>query len=508
MTHLSELIQQKQGELSNRALARQSGLSEIGIRLIKKGERIPKPETLEKLAHALAISLQELQNARDKDRGITRRGFLELAAVTAGAGFAGALRPPQEQEDVESQTPGDYEAQAKMARAAGNWPKAESLWILTAGIEDQEGNVPKWADALLQASQMAVNLSKFDNAMGALETVIRRSGVSATTKVEALIRLGWAYFGEEKYSQAKAVLSHGVHSAETLLSERKEDLSIENLLGMGCHFLGRTMTTLGEQTNDKDALETALYYLNWSYTLGKKYGDNPGLYPRPHPLYQQAFTAVGFDLLRHVPIFLHLEDESQANNSLAGAEEYLTEDGIMGGHLNYHRALLRMEELSLKTGQRSPKPQELLDRAAEGFTAPMFYPKGLANVYREKGCLLHDSTTWRDVDALKRAFEYVLVASILHPYEKNLGEMEVIAEKADDRLGRQLFLTFTRDLTADVRNMEREPFSALKQYDPDRNIWAVERSLEKINEAVKRGLGLNEPLFPPIADNLFDFIPI
>jgi transcriptional regulator with XRE-family HTH domain len=79
MTHLSELIQQKRRGLSNRELGRQSGLSETEIRSIKKGDRIPKPETLEKLAHALAISLQELQNARDKDRGITRRGFLELA---------------------------------------------------------------------------------------------------------------------------------------------------------------------------------------------------------------------------------------------------------------------------------------------------------------------------------------------------------------------------------------------------------------------------------------------
>jgi hypothetical protein len=168
-----------------------------------------------------------------------------------------------------------------------------------------------------------------------------------------------------------------------------------------------------------------------------------------------------------------------------------------------------MEELSPKTGQRSPNPQELLARAAEGFTAPMFYPKGLANVYREKGCLLHDSSTWRDVDALKRAFEYVLAASILHPYEKNLGEMEVLAKRVDARLERQQFLTFTRDLTDHVRNMEREPFSALKQYDPDRNIWVVERGLEKINEAIKHGLeSLNEPLFPPIMDNLFDFIPI
>jgi transcriptional regulator with XRE-family HTH domain len=171
MTHLSELIQQKQGELSNRELARQSGLSETGIRLIKKGERIPKPETLEKLAHALAISLQELQNARDKDRGITRRGFLELAAVTAGAGFAAALSPPQEQEGVESQILGDYEAQAKMASAAGNWSRAEVFWLLVAE-EAQSEDPPKWANALLQASQMAINLSKFENAVGVLETIV------------------------------------------------------------------------------------------------------------------------------------------------------------------------------------------------------------------------------------------------------------------------------------------------------------------------------------------------
>jgi transcriptional regulator with XRE-family HTH domain len=151
MMHLAELIQQKQGRLPNRALARQSGVSESAIRLIKKGERNPKPETLENLACTLEISLQEIQDAMDKDRGITRRGFLGLTAATAGVGLAGVLIQPQEQESVQSQTPGDYEAQAKMARAAGNWPKAESLWILTAGIADLEGNVPKWADALLQA---------------------------------------------------------------------------------------------------------------------------------------------------------------------------------------------------------------------------------------------------------------------------------------------------------------------------------------------------------------------
>jgi hypothetical protein len=180
----------------------------------------------------------------------------------------------------------------------------------------------------------------------------------------------------------------------------------------------------------------------------------------------------------------------------------------MGGHINYHRALLRMEELLGKAGRRSPTPQELLDQAARGFTAPMFYPKGLADVYREKGCLLHDSTTWKDVDALKRAFEYVLAASILHPYEKNLGEMQVMAKGVDNRLGRQQFLTFTRNLTDHVRSMDREPFSALKYYEPTRNIW-VERGLEKIDEAISHGIKeLKEPLFPPIADNLFDFIPI
>jgi transcriptional regulator with XRE-family HTH domain len=47
MTHLSELIQQKQGELSTRELARQSGVSEAEIRGIKTGRRIPKPEMLE-----------------------------------------------------------------------------------------------------------------------------------------------------------------------------------------------------------------------------------------------------------------------------------------------------------------------------------------------------------------------------------------------------------------------------------------------------------------------------
>jgi transcriptional regulator with XRE-family HTH domain len=276
MTHLSELIQQKHGGLSTRELARQSGISEAEIRWIKKGERIPKPETLEKLAGALGISLQELQDARDKDKGITRREFLELTAVTAGASLAGVLSQLQEQESVESQIRGDYEVQAKMASAAGNWSRAESLWILTAGVEDQEGNVPKWADALLQASQMAINLSKFDNAMGLLETIIRRSGVSTTAKVEALIRLGWVYFEEEKYSQAKAVLSRGAHYAETLRSQRKEDLSMENLLGMGCHFLGRTMTAPGEQTNDKEALKSALYYLHQAYTLGKNMGKIRG----------------------------------------------------------------------------------------------------------------------------------------------------------------------------------------------------------------------------------------
>jgi tetratricopeptide (TPR) repeat protein len=395
-----------------------------------------------------------------------------------------------------------------MASAAGNWSRAEVFWLLVAE-EAQSEDPPKWANALLQASQMAINLSKFDNAVGVLETIIRRSGVSAAAKVEALIRLGWVYFEEEKYSTAKAVLSRGIHYAEALLSQSKDDLSIENLLGMACHFLGRTMTTLGEQTNDKEALKTALYYLHHAYTLGKKYGDNQGLYTRPHPLYRGAFTAVGFDLLRHVPLFIHLHDETQATNSLAGANEYLIESITGRGHINYHRALLRMEGWSIKTGRRFPNSHELLEQAARGFIDPVFYPKGLADVYREKGCLLNDSATWKDVDVLKRAFEYVLAASILYPYERNLGEMQVMAKGADDRLGRRLFLTFTGDLADHVRNMNREPFSALKHYDPIRNIWVVEQGLAKIDGAIKSGLtGLKEPLFPPIADNLFDFIPI
>lgn len=509
MPHLSELIQQKQGSLSNRELARQSNLSEGEIRRIKLGSTAPKLETLEKLARTLRISLQELLDAKDKERGITRRQFLELTAVTAAAGLVGVSDQPQKQA-------GDYEAQARMASAAGNWPKAEALWILAAGVADQEGNVSKWADAILQASQMATNLSKFDNVKGVLETIIRKLEVSAPAKGEALIRLGWAYFEEEKYSQAQAFLSHGVRYAEALLSERKDDPYLENLRGIACHFLGRTLTAFGEQTNNKDALENALHNLHQAYRLDKKYRVNPGgLYPRPHPLYRKAFTAMGFDSLRHVPIFLHLHDRSQANNSLAEATEYLTESGIMGGHINYHRALLRMEGLLGQPGQRSPNPQELLDEAARGFIDPLFYPKGLADVYLTKGNWLQDSsyrTRSVNIHELKRAFEYALVASILHPYERNLGEIQVMAARLYNRLQKQQFLTFTRDLTDQVRTMDREPFSALKHYDPTRSIWVVEQGLTKIDKAIKREFKWpewsKEPLFPPKADNLFDLLPI
>jgi hypothetical protein len=372
----------------------------------------------------LAITLQELLDAKDKDRSITRREFLELTAITVTS--VATLSLPSSKQDGQAVATfqkgsysrvimagmaqpsrvtctSGYEGEAQIAHAAGNWPKAEALWILIAGVEAQEGNVPKWTNAMLSASQMALNLGKFDIAKARLSIILRESGISAKAEAEALLRLGWVYFEEEKYNRAYTFLSQGRSKCEELLRKQSEDPDLEALLEMAHHFHARIIAEQAYRNNNRaDALlEEALQSLENSYNLAEKY---------------EVDYIKGFDFLRQVPIFSYQQNKREANYSLDQTEAYLGSSGTVQGHINYHKALLSRDD-SLRRVSRTRRnlheAEDFLELADAGFTQPIFCPRGLADVHFERCTLLEDKES-PTIDDLEQALEHVLVASILH----------------------------------------------------------------------------------------------
>jgi hypothetical protein len=243
--------------------------------------------------------------------------------------------------------------------------------------------------------------------------------LSTKAEAEALLRLGWVYFEEEKYNRAYKFLSRGRSKCEELLHKQPEDPDLETLLEIAHHFHARIIAEQAYRNNNRadSLLKEALQSLENSHNLAEKYIE--------------VDYIKGFDFLRQVPIFSYQQNKRDANYSLDQAEAYLGSSGTVQGHINYHKAFLSRDDLLRRVSRTRRNPHEaedFLELAAAGFTQPIFCPRGLADVHFEWCTLLEDKES-PTIDDLKQAFEHVLVASILHPYMTNLSEIRVLAKK-------------------------------------------------------------------------------
>jgi hypothetical protein len=171
-------------------------------------------------------------------------------------------------------------------------------------------------------------------------------------------------------------------------------------------------------------------------------------------LVDEILPNVGIALLRQIPGFLYEGELDTTENYLTRSEELLGVRGTIRGHIYLHKGLLTLEE-------QPKKAKDYLETASEGFVKPMFYPRGLSEVFKEIcGAYLMDDKKMGD----EMALQYALVTVVLHPYGRNLELLQLATHKMYWRMGENMaaFNKFWRTLVEKLWRMESEPFSVLR----------------------------------------------
>lgn len=69
MQHIGEFVKlfRRERGLTQKQLAELAGMSERGLQLVEAGDRIPRPETLERICDALELNIEYKITDRNKD---------------------------------------------------------------------------------------------------------------------------------------------------------------------------------------------------------------------------------------------------------------------------------------------------------------------------------------------------------------------------------------------------------------------------------------------------------
>ena len=182
---------------------------------------------------------------------------------------------------------------------------------------------------------------------------------------------------------------------------------------------------------------------------------------------------VGFALLRQIPALLYVGEVTTTRNHLARCEELLDTGGTVPGHIYHHKGLIVLDD-------HPAKAKDFLEIAREGFVKPLFYPKGLSEVFKEISGI-HFMENKKMGDQL--ALQYALATTILHPYGQNLEILQLAAHKMYWRIGEKTttFNTFWQTLEEKLWSMDSEPFSSLKYFIksfPENAMHRIEAGLE------------------------------
>ena len=398
-------------------------------------------------------------------RPVNRREFLKVAGLTTVSTTLGTMSSPTQHQHVEIPRESSqeklfqgmsHEEYAELLNQQQEWQQAATSWLLAVQEAKQHHDWTTWSRCLLSAGQMALNAGQFEIAERRFKEVIDTSQneVGILAVAEAYIRLGWLYYEQDKFSNARQFLLtsrtllhnlgrnnlRSLHLPEhnfMLVCEGNE--AIMALERSRLHWLGRTYVDWGIQQENQTLLEKGVAKLQ----KAESYDSQLGLY-----------TNVGFALLRQIPALLKEGEFNTTKTYLARSEELLGMRGKGKGHIYLHKGLLVLEE-------QPKKAIEFLEGARESFAEPPFYSKGLSEVYKEiGGVYLMDDKIAKD----QKAVEYALAATVLHPYGRNLEMLQLAAHKLYWRLGENMtaFNTFWQTLKEKIWSMESEPFSDLR----------------------------------------------
>ncbi|SRR6266571_762942 len=463
-----------------------SGINKGTLHSVEEG-KIPLPKAKRQtLVDVLTEALQQIGQSAN------RREFLKLAGLgTASTVLSTVPSTTQHLLEIPGASSKEklfqekpHEEYAQILNQLQEWQQAATFWLLAAREAKHQGDWAKWSRCLLNAGLMAINCGQLEIAERRFKEVITSQDEVGTLAVaEAYIRLGWLYYKQDKFSQARQVLlksrtllpnpgsqnprslrlpEHGC----TLVCEGNE--LIMALESARLHWLGRTYVDWGIQQDDQALIKEGLAKLQKAGNYDRKFG---------------LHANVGFALLRQIPALLYEGELDTTENYLARSEELLGTRGTARGHIYLHKGLLALEE-------QPEKAKDFLETAREGFVEPTFYSLGLSAVLKEiSGVYSMDDKKTGD----ERALQYALVATVLHPYSRNLELLQLAAHKMYWRLGENM-TTFNKSwqaLEEKLWDMESEPFSDLRylmKSSQENGIHSVKTALEEAKKAVHNEL--------------------
>ena len=465
-------------------LAQRSGINKGTLQHVEKGD-IGLPDAKRKaLIDVLTEAMQQIGQT------INRQEFLQLAGLIINSTVPGIISFPPKRHVGESPEAGSQEKQfqettheeyAEILNQQQEWQLAATYWLLASKEAKYYGNWAKWSRCLLRAGLAALTGGQFESAERRFKEVLDTSQdkVGTLAVAEAYIRLGWLYYEQDRFSEARQHLLKSGILLQNVANKKPGSL----------HFPEHGCTLALENDEVMMALEeTRLHWLGRIYVDWGMEQDNQALIREGLAMLQEAgnydrklglSTSVGFALLRQIPALIYEGKVNTSENYLAQSEELLGTRGTAKGHIDLHKGMLALEE-------RPKKAKDLLESAREGFVEPTLYLKGLAEVFKEiSGAYLMDDRKTGD----EMALQYALATAILHPYGTNLELLQLAAHKMYWRTGENMtaFNKCWQALEAKLWSMESEPFSDLRYLMKslqENGIYHVEAALEKAKKAI------------------------
>ena len=471
-----------------------SGINRGTLLHVEKGEVHLPDAKRQKIIDVLIEALQ--QNGQFANR----EEFLTLAGLPTGS--TGSIVPtvqstvsstpqlptveiPAASNQEKSFHDKSHEEYAELLNQQQEWQLAGTYWLLAAQEAKRAGDWAKWSRCLLHAGLMALTCGQFEIAERRFKEVIDKAQdeVAPLAVVEAFMRLGWLYYAQDQFSQARQALLKSQTLLQNVASKNQGSLHfsehgsmlvhegrevIKALESTRLHWLGRTYVDWGIEQDNQRLVSEGLARLQ----KGGDYDRQLGLYGN-----------VGFALLRQIPALLHVGELDTAENYLARSQELLGTRGTARGHIYLHKGRLALEE-------QPKKAKDFLESAREGFIEPIVHSHGLAGVFKEmSGIYMMDGKKTGD----EMAFQYALVAAILYPYGRNVELLQQVAHQMYWRMGenRAAFNTLWQGLEEKLWRMDAEPFSDLRYFMKsfqDNGIAHVEAALEKARKAIHNEL--------------------
>ncbi len=469
-------------------LTQVSGINKGTLQYVEKGEVRLSNAKRQTLIDVLTEALQHIGQSTN------RREFLKLAGLTTTSTVLSTVSSTTQLQSLKIlEASGQeewfqgksHEEYAEILNQRFEWQQAATFWLLAAQEAKRYGDWTKWSRCLLSAGLMALSSSQFDLAEKRFKEVIDKSQdeVGTIAVAEAYMRLGWLYYEQDKFSQARQEHLKSRTLLQNLGSKNPRSLHLpEHGCSLTCegnelimalestrlHWLGRTYIDWGIRQENHELIQEGLARLR----KGGNFDNKLGLHGN-----------VGFALLRQIPALLHEGESDTTGNYLARSAELLGTRGTGKGHIYLHKGLLALEE-------HPKKAKDLLEGAREGFIEPIFYSKGVAEVFKEiSGAYLMDDKKTGD----EKALQYALAAVVFHPYGRNLELLQLAAHKMYWRMGENMtaFNTSWQALEEKLWSMESEPFSdmryLLKTLQAN-GISRIETAIEKAKKAIHNEL--------------------